>query len=173
MTASATIPVAQLLVGVTGAMVGVIGWLCVGIYIQRREARRRARNAGRAVYFELGANQLAVFTALEYGSFGPLSRATYDQLLPELATWLPADELQALALAYLGQGAYAQVSSDEGLPGEARTVSLEALLEAHRVALELVRQRVFSNAEIASLDRYASVAQEQMIEAAARPRGVL
>jgi len=33
--------------------------LLVGIYIQRREARRRARNAGRAVYFELGANLLA------------------------------------------------------------------------------------------------------------------
>jgi hypothetical protein len=47
----------------------------------------------------LGANLLAIFTALEYGMFGPLSRASYDQLLPELATWLPADELQALALA--------------------------------------------------------------------------
>jgi hypothetical protein len=36
------IPVPQLIVGITGAIVGVIGWLFVGIYIQRREARRRA-----------------------------------------------------------------------------------------------------------------------------------
>jgi hypothetical protein len=164
------VPVPQLIVGITGAIVGVIGWLFVGIYIQRREARRRARNAGRAVYFELGANQLAIFTALEYGMFGPLSRASYDQLLPELATWLPADELQALALAYLGQGAYAQVGDDEDLPPEARRGSLSALLEAHRVALDLLRRRVFSAEEVASLDRYASPQQEEMIDAASQPR---
>ncbi|HEY5540920.1 MAG TPA: hypothetical protein VIL41_05655 [Coriobacteriia bacterium] len=165
------IPVPQLIVGITGAIVGVIGWLFVGIYIQRREARRRARNAGRAVYFELGANLLAIFTALEYGMFGPLSRASYDQLLPELAAWLPADELQALALAYLGQGAYAQVSHEEDLPVEARKMSLSALLDAHRVALDLLRKRVFTSEELDSLDRYASKQQEQLIEAASRPRG--
>jgi hypothetical protein len=112
----AVVPIQQLLIGLTGTLVGVIGWLFVGMYIQRRDARRHARNAGRAVYFELGANQLAIFTALEYGMFGPLSRASYDQLLPELATWLPADELQALVLAYLGQGGYAQVSGEASLP---------------------------------------------------------
>lgn len=165
------IPVPQLIVGITGAIVGVIGWLFVGIYIQRREARRRARNAGRAVYFELGANLLAVFTALEYDMFGPLSRASYDQLLPELATWLPASELQALVLAYLGQGAYSQVSQQEGLPAEARSASLGALLEAHRVALDLLRSRVFTTEEISSLDEYASAQQERLIEAASRPRG--
>lgn len=166
------IPLPQLIVGITGAIVGVIGWLFVGIYINRREARRRARNAGRAVYFELGANLLAIFTALEYGMFGPLSRATYDQLLSELATWLPADELQALALAYLGQGAYGQLSDDEELPAEARHGALGALLDAHRVALELVRKRVFTPEEVASLDRYATAQQEQLIEAASRPRGI-
>lgn len=165
------IPVPQLIVGITGAIVGVIGWLFVGIYIQRREARRRARNAGRAVYFELGANLLAIFTAAEYGMFGPLSRASYDQLLPELATWLPADELQALALAYLGQGAYEQVSREEGLPPEARSMSLNALLDAHRVGLDLLRRRVFTSEEIASLDRYASMQQERLIEEASTPRG--
>ena len=56
------ISVQQLLTGMTGALVGVIGWRFVGIHIQRRDARRRARNAGRAVYFELGANLLAIFT---------------------------------------------------------------------------------------------------------------
>ena len=162
------IPVPQLIVGITGAIVGVIGWLFVGIYINRREAARRARNAGRAVYFELGANLLAIFTALEYGMFGPLSRASYDQLLPELATWLPADELQAVALAYLGLGGYAQVAENEDLPVEARRMSLSALLDAHRVALDLLRSRVFTAAEIVSLDRYASTQQERLIRAASR-----
>jgi hypothetical protein len=162
--------VPQLLIGITGALVGVIGWLFVGMYIQHRDARRHARNAGRAVYFELGANQLTIFTALEYGMFGQVSRAAYDQLLPELATWLPADELQALVLAYLGQGAYGQIAEDDDIPAEARRASLEALLEAHRVSLELLRRRVFTAAEVASLDRYASPAQAQMIEAAAEPR---
>ena len=160
------IPVPQLIVGVTGAIVGVIGWLLVGMYIQRREARRKARNAGRAVYFELGANLLAIFTALEYGMYGLLSRASYDQLLPELATWLPADELQALALAYLGQGAYAQVSQEEDLPAEARRSSLNALLDAHRTALDLLRVRVFTAEEVASLDRYVSAPQEKLIDEA-------
>lgn len=167
------IPIPQLLVGITGAIVGVIGWLFVGIYIQRRDARRRARNAGRAVYFELGANLLAIFTALEYDMFGPLSRASYDQLLPELATWLPAAELQALALAYLGLGAYAQVSEDKALPAEARRASLSALLEAHRVALDLLRKRAFTPTEVDSLDMYVSSDQEKQIEAASGPRGLL
>lgn len=160
----------QLLVGITGAIVGVVGWLFVGIYIQRREARRRARNAGRAVYFELGSNLLVIFTALEYGMFGPLNRATFDQLLPELATWLPADELQALALAYLGQGGYAQVSTGGELPEEARRAALGALLDAHRVALNLLRERVFTLEERDSLDRYVSAGQQRLIEAASRPR---
>jgi hypothetical protein len=164
------VPIPQLIVGITGAIVGVIGWLFVGIYIQRRESRRRARNAGRAVYFELGANLLAIFTALEYDLFGPLSRASYDQLLPELATWLPAEELQALALAYLGQGAYAQVSEQGGLPAEARRASLFALLEAHRTSLDLLRSRVFTSVEVAKLDRYASSAQAKMIEQASGTR---
>ncbi len=165
------VPIQQLLIGLTGTLVGVIGWLFVGIYIQRRDARRRARNAGRAVYFELGANQLAIFTALEYGMFGPLSRASYDQLLPELSTWLPADELQALVMAYLGQGGYAQVAGEPSLPGRARSAALEALLEAHRIALELLRKRVFTPQEVTSLDRYTSASQATMIREASLPRG--
>ena len=80
----------QFLIGVSGALLGVIGWLLVGMYIQRRVHDREARDAARAVYFEVGANHLIIFTALEYGAFGALARATFDRLLPELATWLPA-----------------------------------------------------------------------------------
>ena len=156
----------QFLIGVSGALVGVIGWLCVGIYIQGRQHARQARDAARAVYFELGANNLLVFMAVEYGSFGDLSRATFDRLLPELTTWLPAAELQALVLAYLGHAGYEQMAGDEELPTEARQVALSALLETHRVALELLRRRAFSARELASLGRYVSERDATLIEAA-------
>ena len=159
----------RLLIGIAGAIVGVIGWLFVGMYLSRRERTRKARNAGRAVFFELGANVLAVFTAIEYGMFGPLSRASYDQLLPELATWLPAAELQALALAYLGQGGYKQMAEEPDLPTEAREAALGGVLDAHRVALGLVRDRVFTAQEVASLDTYVTHQQARMIEVAWQP----
>ena len=38
---------------IIGSFVGVMGWLVVGIYIQRRQFMRQARNAAKAVYFEL------------------------------------------------------------------------------------------------------------------------
>lgn len=156
----------QFLVGITGTLVGVIGWLLVGMYIQHRLHARQARDAGRAVYFELGANHLCVFMALEYGSFGDLNRASFDRLLPELATWLPAAELQALALAYLGHAAYDQMARDPELPSEARRVSLTALLETHQTAIELLRRRVFSAGELASLNKYAGKHNALLISAA-------
>jgi hypothetical protein len=156
----------QFLIGVSGALVGVIGWLMVGLYIQHRTNERQARDAGRAVYFELGANRMALFIASEYGVFGPLNRATFDRLLPELSTWLPADELQALVIAYLGHAGYEQAANDREVPAEVRKAALSALLEAHRVALELIQRRVFSKHEIASLNRYVSPEYMRLIEAA-------
>jgi hypothetical protein len=64
------------------------------------------------------------------------------------------------------------VSEEEDLPAEALHASLNALLNAHRVALDLLRKRVFTADEVESLDRYASSQQEQFIEAASRPRSV-
>jgi hypothetical protein len=156
----------QFLIGVSGALLGVIGWLLVGMYIQHRLHDRQARNAARAVYFELGANRLCVFTALEYGSFGPLSRATFDRLLPELATWLPTAELQALALAHLGHAGYEQMARETDIPPEARHAALAALLETHRVALELIRGRAFTPEEVASLGKYAGAQNARLMEAA-------
>jgi hypothetical protein len=158
--------VTQFLVGVSGALVGVIGWLLVGLYIQRRAHDRQARDAGRAVYFELGANRLTIFMASEYNLFGPLSRATFDRLLPELSTWLPAAELQALVLAYLGHAGYEQASTDTSVPPAMRHEALAGLLEAHRVALELLRRRVFHAHELASLNKYTSADYVRLMEAA-------
>lgn len=156
----------RVLIGTVGALVGVLGWLFVGIFIQRREYARRARNAGRAVYFELGANHLAIFTALEYGTFEPLVRSTYDRLLPELATWLPPAELQALALAYLGHGGYAEAAENQDLADPARRAAIGALAEAHRIALGLLQRRLFTARELASLDRYASNQHSRLMEVA-------
>jgi hypothetical protein len=158
-----------IILATAGAFVGVVGWLAVGLYIQRREHNRRARDAGRAVYFELGSNLLCVFMALEHGTFAPLTRATFDRLLPELATWLPAAELQALALAYIGHGGFEQLA-EEDLPDDARKVALTALLEAHQTAVELLRARVFSASEIESLNRYAGANHAMLLEEAARSR---
>ncbi len=159
----------QFLIGISGALLGVIGWLLVGMYIQRRLHDRQARDAARAVYFEVGANHLTVFTALEYRAFGPLGRSTFDRLLPELATWLPAAELQALALAYLGHAGYDQMSQDSSLPDETRRSALSALLETHRVAVDLLRRRAFSQREIESLGKYVSAESAELMLAAESP----
>jgi hypothetical protein len=155
----------RLLIGVAGAFVGVVGWLLVGIYIQRRGHAQQAKSAGRAVYFELGANHLTIFMTLEYGVGGSLGRATYDRLLPELATWLPPAELQAVALAYLGQSGYAQVTEDQTLSMAVRRASLRALADAHDTALRLIRDRVFTTREIRSLDTYAGEQHRQLMKA--------
>src|SRR4029453_6419723 len=73
----------KLFIGAFGAVIGVIGWLFVGLYIQRRAKDRAAREAARVVYFELAANHLNVYIALEYGAFGSLSRTSFDRLLPD------------------------------------------------------------------------------------------
>jgi hypothetical protein len=156
----------QFLIGVSGALVGVLGWLLVGLYIQKRAHSMQARDAGRAVYFELGANHLTIFIAAEYAVFGQLDRTNYSRLLPELSTWLPAAELQALVLAYLGHGGYEQAASDEELPQYARQAALSGLLEAHRVALDLLRPRVFSRREADSLNKYAGAEHVRLLEAA-------
>jgi hypothetical protein len=151
-----------------GAAVGVLGWLFVGLYINRREAARRARNAGRAVYFELVANQLAIFSALTYGSFGQLSRATYDRLLPELATWLPAAELQSVSLAYLGHDGYEQARTDDDLPDDIRRMVLRGVNDAQLTAIDLLRPRLFSARELKELNLYATEPQRELVEAAAK-----
>ena len=53
----------DLLPGIIGSFVGVTGWLLVGLYIQRRQFMRQARNAAKAVYFELDVNRSAIEVA--------------------------------------------------------------------------------------------------------------
>lgn len=156
----------RLFIGAFGAMVGVVGWLVVGLYIQRKAKERAAREAARVVYFELAANHLSVFIALEYGSFGSLSRTSYERLLPELAAWLPIEELQAISVAYMGHAGYEQAGRADDIPLDVRRQSLRAIHEAHRTAVGLLRNRAFSQSEIARLTMHLRPDQLRLMDAA-------
>ncbi|MDQ6793803.1 MAG: hypothetical protein M3067_03050 [Chloroflexota bacterium] len=146
----------KILPGVIGATVGAVGWLMVGMYMQRRQVLRQARNAARAVFFELDANRMNVAVALEYGAFTPLARASYERLLADLASLLTAVELQAIVVAYGGHAGYAQAEADSALPQPLRERALRALLTAQERALDVLRPRVFSKAEQRALQRAGS-----------------
>jgi hypothetical protein len=138
--------------GIIGAFVGVIGWLFVGIYIQRRQFVRQARNAARAVYFELDVNRVALSVARDFGSYAPLDRTAFERLLPELATLLAAADLKAIVAAYMAHAGYRQLSSEgKELPAEVRARALEGILIAHERALETLRRCAFSAREAKAL----------------------
>jgi len=139
--------------GIVGAIVGVVGWLLVGLHIQRRQFVRQAKNAGRAVYFELDMNRLNVDLALEYGAFTPLGRSSFERLLPELATWLEPDELRTIVAAYMAHAGYDQAGSDSDLPIDVRRQALTGIMAAQRRAIELLGRRAFSAAEMRGLER--------------------
>jgi hypothetical protein len=137
--------------GVVGSVVGVVGWLLIGLYMQRRTAARESRNAARAVYFELDINRLQLEVAHEHGSFVPLTRSSFDRLLPELAAWLTLDDLRSIVAAYLGHAGYAQAAAAQELPAGGRAQILDALLAAHQAALEVLAARIFSTREAQTL----------------------
>ena len=141
----------RFLPGIIGAAVGVVGWLLVGVYMQRRQFARQAMNAGRAVYFELLINRMNIVVARDLGSFLPLSRSSFDRLLPELATWLPAGPLQTVVGAYMAHAGYESAGSQHDAPQDLRRKALEAIEIAHRMALDALRPRLFSAREIEAL----------------------
>lgn len=141
----------QLLTAAIGAFFGAAGWLLVGLYMQRRQADRQARNAARAVYFELAMNGIDVGVAADHLVFQPLRRGSFDRLLPELATWLEADELEVIVRAYMSHAGYDQAQRDAQLPAPVRTALLRRVLDQNNAAAELLRRRAFSAGEAARL----------------------
>jgi SnoaL-like domain len=138
----------QLVALSAGALLGALGWLVVGVYIQRRQFDRQAKNAGRAVHFELTGNEVNITVALGHRVFQPLARSSFDRLLPELATWLSAEEVQAVVDAYASHAGYEQVQRDPDLTDGVRQALLERALEVHRVAIAGLRQRSFDTGEL-------------------------
>lgn len=143
--------VSQFLTALVGAFFGAAGWLLVGLYIQRKAADRAARNAARAVYFELAMNEIDIDVATRHGVFGPLRRGSFDRLLPELATWLEAEELEAIARAYMSHAGYEQTERDDKLPAPVRNALLGRVLVEHKAASNLLRRKAFSAREAARL----------------------
>jgi hypothetical protein len=145
--------ISLLLPGIVGAFVGVIGWLFVGMYIQRRQFMRQAKNGARAVYFEIDMNHVTVQLARQYGSYAPLSRTSFERLLPELATWLRPEQLQTIVTAYMGHAGYDQASSDSAFPPELRQQALTGILESQEKALDLLRTQAFSPKQARQLEQ--------------------
>jgi hypothetical protein len=143
--------IAQFLPGVIGASVGCLGWLFVGLYINRTQQLRVARSAARAVYFEITVNRLAMDLASRYGTFAPLARTGFDRLLPDLSTRLGAADLQQVVRAYLGHAGYEQAASDGALPLDQRARILAALVAAQDVALGVLSSRAFSPDDLRAL----------------------
>ncbi|HVM30087.1 MAG TPA: hypothetical protein VM305_04880 [Candidatus Limnocylindrales bacterium] len=143
----------QVVSALIGAFFGAAGWLVVGLYMQRRQHHRQARSAARAVYFELAVNRIDVDVALRHGVYQPLSRASFERLLPELATWLTADELDTLARAYMSHAGYQQLERDASVPQPVRLALLERILAEHDAASAVLRTRAFSTRDAARLAR--------------------
>ena len=148
----------DLLPGIIGSFVGVMGWLLVGLYIQRRQFMRQSRNAAKAVYFELDVNRMAIAVALDHGSFTPLNRSSFERLLPELATLLSAVDLKSVVGAYMAHAGYEQLSAAADLPAQVRRGALTEIANLHEAALATLASRAFSKAE-AHLMRAAADAQ--------------
>jgi hypothetical protein len=102
----------QRITAAIGAFFGAAGWLLVGLFMQRRAAQLQARNAARAVYFELAMNAIDIKVAAEHMVFQPLRRQSFDRLLPELATWLAAEDLEVIVRSYMSQAGYEQAQRD-------------------------------------------------------------
>jgi len=137
----------DLLPGIIGSFVGVTGWLLVGMYIQRRQFMRQARNAAKAVYFELDVNRQTITVAREHGLFADLDRSSFERLLPELATLLSAADLRLVVNAYMTHAGYRQLAAGDAPAAEVRRGALAAFVTAHDRALEHLRRSAFTDAE--------------------------
>ena len=136
---------------IIGAFVGVMGWLVVGLYIQRRQFHRQARNAAKAVYFELDVNLATISVARDHGLFTDLDRSSFERLLPELATLLSANDLKVVVDAYMAHAGYRQLASRDDLPSDVRRVALTAMIHAHERALATLGARAFTQAEAGAI----------------------
>ena len=158
--------------GIIGSFVGVMGWLVVGVYIQRRQFVRQARNAAKAVYFELEVNRSTVAVAREHGLFADLDRSSFERLLPELATLLAAPELRTVVDAYMTHAGYRQLAKQDDLPAEVRRAALTTFASAHERAIDTLRSRAFTAAERRAMDAQAADARSALppTESAARAK---
>jgi hypothetical protein len=144
--------------GIIGSFVGVMGWLLVGLYIQRRQFHRQARNAAKAVYFEIDVNRTAIAVAREHGVFADLDRSSFERLLPELATLLSAADLRMVVDAYMTHAGYRQLATQDELPADVRRSALQVFGDAHARALMTLRAAAFTRAEARAVENERAAA---------------
>lgn len=137
----------DLVPGVIGSFVGVTGWLLVGMYIQRRQFIRQARNAAKAVYFELEVNRKSIAVARDHGLFVDLDRSSFERLLPDLATLLSAADLRTVVDAYMAHAGYRQLAARDDLPQDVRAGALETFHDLHERALKTLTRCAFTRVE--------------------------
>ncbi|MDQ4034857.1 MAG: hypothetical protein M3153_02920 [Chloroflexota bacterium] len=160
----------DLLPGIIGSFVGVMGWLLVGLYIQRRQFVRQARNAAKAVFFELDVNLAAISVARDHALFADLDRSSFERLLPELATLLTAADLRTVVDAYMTHAGYRQLASREDLPTEVRRAALGAFADVHHRAIAALRSCAFTEAEARAMKPRANDGEPSRTEATARAK---
>lgn len=141
----------DLLPGIIGSFVGVMGWLLVGLYIQRRQFRRQARNAAKAVYFEMDVNLATISVARDHGLFSDLDRSSFERLLPELATLLSGGDLRVVVDAYMTHAGYRQLAARTDLPADVRRSALQAFADVHQGGLQVLRACAFSDSEMSAI----------------------
>jgi hypothetical protein len=161
-----------LLPGIIGSFVGVMGWLLVGLYIQRRQFVRQGRNAAKAVYFELDVNRTTITVARDHGLFGELDRASFERLLPELATLLSAPDLRIVVDAYMTHAGYRQLAGQQDLPAEIRRRALATFVEVHGRALGTLRACAFTAEEARAIGADEAIGndEEKRLESVVRAK---
>ena len=150
----------DLLPGIIGSFVGVTGWLVVGLFIQRRQFMRQARNAAKAVYFELDVNLATISVARDHGLFSDLDRTSFERLLPELATILSGADLRLVVDAYMTHAGYRQLASRDDLPTDVRRSALQAFVDAHDRGLEILRASAFTEREASAMRAHQRTTRE-------------
>ena len=135
----------QIAFALFGAAIGATGSIVVGLTLQRRDREARARSAARAVWFEIGINAVSIELARDHGVYSSLSRSSFDRLLPDLAMWLPLDDLKAIAIAYQGHAGYEQASHDATLPEPVRRQLLGRLADVTHHAHDRLAVRAFGS----------------------------
>lgn len=155
---------------IIGSFVGVMGWLLVGIYIQRRQFVRQARNAAKAVYFELDVNLATISVAREHGLFVDLDRSAFERLLPELSTLLDAPALKTVVDAYMTHAGYRQLASRDDLPPDVRKAALSTYAAVHQSALTTLRSCAFTAAEARAIGGPAATGAPSSGETAVRAK---
>ena len=115
----------QLLAAAIGAFFGAAGWLIVGLYMARRASRNQARNAARAVYFELAMNAIDIKVAAEKRAaiFEALSLINEQLWLGHFEMW------SGSGLVVFRHSTILDTREDEGLSLEQAEAIVEAAVE--------------------------------------------